>query len=74
MNHRVVVEENNYPLKNGIATLVGIYPDNNSAKFIADEVTKKFKINGNIVIDEVDPVQFPVTTNKVSDYLKRQNF
>jgi hypothetical protein len=72
MNHRVTVEENNYPLKNGIATLVGIYNDKPSAEFIANEITKKFKINGNILIEEVDPIQFPLTSDKVSDYLKRQ--
>ena len=72
MNFRVVVEENNFPLKGGISTLIGIYPDKDSANFITATIKNKFKLLGEISIDEVDEKTFPTTSNKVLDYLQRQ--
>ena len=72
MNFRVTVEENAYPLKGGMSTLVGIYNFLAAAQFIAEVVKNKFKIVGELIIDEVDPKEFPLTSDKVFDYVQRQ--
>lgn len=73
-NVRVVLNEKGYPEKNGIATLIGIYPTMAEANFIANIVNTKYKTSADSVLEitEVDSKKFPTTSTLVADFFKRQ--